>query len=115
MTHILVILALLVGAFAAFAALGLGLAIVYQDLARRQEVILKTELRAEKGLRTLAEAETAGLRKAMDMQAEAIEKGALPWFAKSDKLEARYESEAIDRLENPSYYADVVDGLGGTR
>jgi len=62
-----------------------------------------------------AEQAAADLRKEGARVNAAIEANSLPWIPKTDKLEARYENEAIDKMENPSFYQDVVEGLGGVR
>lgn len=59
-----------------------------------------------------AEKEAVAAKEERVALARAIESNSLPWFPKNEKLEARYENEALDRLENPSFYSDVVDGLG---
>lgn len=59
-----------------------------------------------------AEEELARLHSEGAAQVRAIEQGALPWVAKDEKLEARFESEALDNLDRP--WADNVSGLGGT-
>lgn len=56
--------------------------------------------------------ELEAIRKAEKL---AIESNSLPWYAKNDKLEARFEADALDKLDNPQVdYQDVVAGLGGT-
>jgi hypothetical protein len=63
----------------------------------------------------LAQEEASKIRDQMAAQNKAIEASALPWFAKNDKLEARFEADALDKLDNPEVsYQDVVSGLGGT-
>ena len=59
----------------------------------------------------MAETELHGLKTAVSMQAKAIEANALPWSAKNDKLESRYEQEALDATDR-GQWQDVVDGLG---
>ena len=108
-------LAVLLALSSALALFSLLAFVMMQELRKDSLELVKSELRAERSLRTMAEAETAGLKKSFEMQSQAIEQGALPWIAKNDKIEARYETEAIDRMENPSFYTDIVDGLGGTR
>lgn len=109
------ICALIAGVSVGLTAFAVAVALLTKDISEKSERVVRHELAAERSLRILAETERDGLKKAVDMQAEAIEKGALPWFPKSERLEARYENEALDRMENPSFYADVVEGLGGTK
>ena len=115
-------LALLSGFSLALFVGAICLAVVAVDLKNKQkegiEKYVKTlelELSAQRSLRIMAETEASGLKKSIEMQSKAIEANSLPWFPKTDKLEARYENEAVDKMENPSYYSDMVDGLGGLR
>jgi len=114
LTIVLAVLALIVGLSFGVAAFTLALAVMVNEVSKRQLETVKSELRAENGLRKLAETERDGLKAAIETQARAIESSALPWFPKTEKMEQRYENEAIDRMENPSFY-DSVDGLGSTR
>lgn len=112
---VVIVLAMVVGVSFGLAAFGLAFAMLFQEILKRQESILKSELSSERSLRLMAQTEAEGIKKTWEAQSNAIEANALPWVAKNDRIEARYENEAIDRLENPSFYNDVVEGLGGTR
>ena len=107
------LLALVAGASVAAAVLGVAIAVTVSECSKKALEHVKRELRIEGSRRVLAEMERDGLKKQLEMQSKAIESNALPWYPKTEKLEARYEIEAIDRMENPGFYNDVVEGLGG--
>lgn len=65
--------------------------------------------------RAEAEERVADLEAQKDAAAKAIEASSLPWFPKNDRLEARFEADAIDQLDNPQVdWNDHVQGLGVT-
>lgn len=105
------IIALIAGFALALAAFGTCLLMGALELLR----VSKEQMLTAVSERVRAERETASAKAEQAVIARAIESNSLPWFPKTDKLEARYENEAIDKMENPSFYADVVEGLGGTR
>lgn len=116
MEIVLVALALLVGVSFGLTVFGLSFALMIQEQSKRSGETLKSELQAERGLRLMAETERDGLKRSFEMQSKAIEANALPWIAKNDRLEARFETEALDEMARPGYdYQDMVEGLGGTR
>lgn len=110
------ILAITIAALIAGGAIGVGvLGGVLAILALELLKTAKEQMLTAVSHRVISEERARQAELASSAVAKAIETSALPWFPKTEKLEARYENEAIDRLENPSFYADVVDGLGGTK
>ena len=105
---IIALLALISGLLVGLSAFAVTLAVMLNELAKRQESLLREEIAISIARAVTAEAKASAVT-------SAIEGNALPWFPKSDKMDARYEREALDRMENPSFYADAVEGLGGVR
>lgn len=112
---VVAVLALIAGVSFGVTAFGLALAVMVNEVSKRQIALVAEDLRIERRMHLAAQMERDGLKKSLDIQSAAIESSALPWYPKTEKMEKRYEDEAIDKMENPSFYADVVDGLGGTR
>lgn len=113
-------LALLSGFALALCLAAICLAVIAVDTRNKQNEIFDKRYHqlANKALlemeRVRFEKERADVaEKKLEANVKAIEASSLPWFPKTDKLEARYENEAIDKLENPSFYAEDVPGLGG--
>ena len=104
-------LALLSGFSLALFVGAICLAVIAVDIKNtaRDQMLTAVEQRVK------AEKDAVAAVSASKAVTAAIEANSLPWFPKTDKLEARYENEAVDKMENPSYYSDMVDGLGGLR
>lgn len=102
----------LIAGFFVLSALATVLLVMSQSTFESRFDSMSYRLNAETSRRKLAEEDAKAARLEVKAAATAIETGSLPWFPKTEKLEARYENEALDRLENPSFYSDAVDGLG---
>jgi len=81
--------------------------ILLELLKTSKEQMLESVKQAKK-----AEIDAAELKAAQAAAVRAIEANSLPWIPKTDQMQAQYEAEAIDKMQNPNFYADVVDGLG---
>lgn len=73
------------------------------------------ELLIQMDLKVLAEKRAVEAESRLKANVSAIEESALPWVAKNDRLEARFEADAIDEMENPHMSWDHVPGLGGLK
>lgn len=112
MTSLIAVLALIAGLSFGISVLGGALLVIAMSLlsTAKEQMLRQVEERIR------AERQLAAVKEEQAEVARAIERNSLPWIAKSDKMEARYETEAMERLERPEFsYADVVEGLGGTR
>lgn len=108
-------LALLVGLSIGIAVFGLVLVAITVELKNSAVRTLNDKWTVEAELRLLSDRRAELAESKLSANVRAIETNSLPWFPKNDKLEARYENEAVDKMENPSFYSDIVDGLGGLR
>lgn len=100
---------------------GTGIAWLYRSLYGDLLGVAKESIDLQNLKYDLAvQAKASAERRVAELEAQqlaatkAIEAGSLPWFPKNDKLEARFEADAIDRLDNPVVSWDTVPGLGGT-
>ena len=106
-------LALISGLFIGLTAFATALAIIVAETSKRIVSHHQSAAYFEMCRRLESERVEQELRAQMEKQAHAIEANALPWVAKNDKLEARYETEALERLERPEWnYSEMLDGLG---
>lgn len=86
----------------------------YKLQAGREHYLYRCEVAEAERAQRAAEEKANGLEKQIDAQRSAIETSSLPWFPKNDRLEARFEADAMDKMENPVVSWDSIPGLGGT-
>ena len=68
----------------------------------------------ERERRVSAERKVAELEAKAYAASKAIESSSLPWYPKSEQMEARFEADAMDKLNNPEISWDSIPGLGAT-
>lgn len=115
------VVALVFGVSVGLAGLGIALALSFHQLREDARVIqgevsaqLYRDVHTAWGRQDLAEKKAAFLEAKMASVKDSIEHNALPWVAKNDNLEARFEADAIDKLDNPVISWDSIPGLGRT-
>ncbi len=87
----------------------------HKDISASKLDLALDQAMVEGERREWAETKARDLQSRLDAQKDAIEANALPWVARNDTMEARFEAEAMDKLNNPQVSWDSIPGLGGTK
>lgn len=88
---------------------------LYMDLKEEASASLALQserLDLEMDKRLISERKAAELEAKALASTKAIEASSLPWYPKNDQMEARFEADEMDKMNNPQVSWDTIPGLG---